>query len=1693
MKRKLYLFLALLLMMVQEVWAQPVTQENAKQIAAQFLKSQYARQSNRRKAPTQRELTTDVVFNSTDSEGQPYIYAVSTTQQDGFVLVSGDERFVDVLGYSERNGFDEQNMPENMRAFLQGYIEEMKYLQSIDYQPKAGARRAAAVAKTDISPLMTTQWNQRAPYNDLCPMDNGKRSVTGCVATSMAQVVNYHIQHEQGPTALKADIPGYTTYSKGIEVSSIASTAPFPTKELLKDTYITEDNRSEEEKNAVAELMYYCGVSIEMDYTNNSSGAFSCDVPNALVKYFGFDTTVRLEIRGDYSYAGWIDLIYGELAAERPVMLAGGKPTGAHSFVTDGFDANNTLFHINWGWGGNSDDYFALSVLNPDDAGQTGAAAGSGGYTIDQDAIIGIQHVGTIPGTTDPQCLYTADYRVEGTDILFAAYNNTGSDNQFDVGLGVYDGDKIELFKTSYTNQNLSNGAYFPNLKTSAICADYANQTRKLIPMTKIHGTDTWMPGSNPDIKYFTAVYDAHGLPTLTAHPAPNFQNTTFSVPKYVYVNSSITIKTTFINNGEEYYGDVYFFVSTDADNKGKYKTVNTVAAPTGIHASIDFEWTPTVAATYYIWAATDAAGKNVIGTTTVTATTDTSLEGRTIVISTCKFTGQADQTLQIDDNGVRTIDVYNDRVNATIQFKNLTDEDFNGTMALRLDKYDTETSQFINDTNTNVNEGFSLPAGASLKVSLSRDTYEPGYTYRIRILMDDVCTDDRYRINLKGAPETIADASDWESFCAKVKNDTYNGKIVRMTADITTNTWVDGTFSGVFDGNGHTLNVTIPENNTEYLAPFRTINGATIKNLTLTGSVATNANHAAGLVGEVTGNDNLIENCVVNTNVSLNGYGAGVVGYLTGALTIKDVIYSGTITQENSAYKTGGFIGYYDGDNENLNMTNCMFNGTYVGEDFHPIGIKHANNDFGTPSCTNCFYTNTPANTTGGDVIPAEAIKASRLTLDSGISVLSGNTCSYRNEVFYYGTIKLSYNDPEAIVTYSLDGVQLSGDSFTISQENAAFNDGNATITATYDFSISYNLDGGTLATPNPTSYTSASDDITLNNPTRDGWEFKGWIGTGLEDAQMSVIIPKGSTGHRHYTAVWGTEQLDTDESGAYVINNKNDWDRFCARTNLDGDNYEDVTVKLTADIGTEEEPVTTQAADKYYFCGTFDGQGHTMYVDYIGGAPFKYTYDATIQNLHVAGNINTYSKFAASLVFKAYGSLTISNCYSRVDINSHVSGDGTHGGLVAVTYNSSYEGDVTITGCSFNGTMTTTNGTTLCAGFIGWTYNPLRTTISNSFMNPSNVTEGMLNMTFARSSSNADVTTNCYYNAVAKIPTNQSRQAKILSHVNNNVTSLAISGTPTVYNVSGITAYEGNMGLKVGESLFVGTGDVVDLALIHEEPEEGKYFYQYTTTVGGIITNSPTSATLIMQDDPLSTVTINATYSNYPTIFLADTEDNTDLLSANNGMTCNVILSGRTMRTGGWNTFCVPFDIPASQYNSYNITDVKKLTESSYESSTGVLTLNFADETEKIEAGCPYLVKVSANTMSPTFDEVLVSEVLKTVETSYADFVPVMNPTLLTAGDKSILFVTGGNKLTYPNTTGNINGFRAYFKLKEAAAAEARSFEMSFDDETTALTLINSELRRVNSEFYDLQGRKVANPTRGLYIVGGKKVVIK
>ena len=239
-----------------------------------------------------------------------------------------------------------------------------------------------------------------------------------------------------------------------------------------------------------------------------------------------------------------------------------------------------------------------------------------------------------------------------------------------------------------------------------------------------------------------------------------------------------------------------------------------------------------------------------------------------------------------------------------------------------------------------------------------------------------------------------------------------------------------------------------------------------------------------------------------------------------------------------------------------------------------------------------------------------------------------------------------------------------------------------------------------------------------------------------------------------------------------------------------------------------------------------------------------------------------------------------------------------------------------------------------------------------------------------------------------------------------------------------------------------------------------------------------------------------------------LSEATDNSTALGTANGKVCDVTLT-RTLQTGGYNTFAVPFNISSSKMTELGIT-AKKLTASEFNSTTGTLTLTFSSASE-IEAGKPYLVKVSANVVNPTFSGVTVSSTaVPNTETTAVNFVPTLGKALVTGDGSyasepgSVLFLGAGNKLFSPTVVNDagqeasyMKGFRAYFQLK-GTAASASAFNIDFGEgETTGIISVNGSGLMVNGfdGCYDLLGRRIeGQPTqKGVYIVNGKKTVIK
>lgn len=239
----------------------------------------------------------------------------------------------------------------------------------------------------------------------------------------------------------------------------------------------------------------------------------------------------------------------------------------------------------------------------------------------------------------------------------------------------------------------------------------------------------------------------------------------------------------------------------------------------------------------------------------------------------------------------------------------------------------------------------------------------------------------------------------------------------------------------------------------------------------------------------------------------------------------------------------------------------------------------------------------------------------------------------------------------------------------------------------------------------------------------------------------------------------------------------------------------------------------------------------------------------------------------------------------------------------------------------------------------------------------------------------------------------------------------------------------------------------------------------------------------------------TIYITAPDYiPSLTLSEATDNATWISNHAGLVYNITLT-RTLQTGGWNTFSVPFSIDKPSGWT-----VKELTDASYDSGTKTLSLTFGDAAS-IVAGHAYMVQVESAVVNPTFNDVtIVNDPTPTTISGVVEFVPAINPVSMTADDKTTLFVAGGNSLTYPNTDGYMNGFRAYFHLlgdAAASAASVKSYNMHFGDEDmTGIEKIEDaglKSENLNDAIFDLSGRRVQNPTKGIYIKNGRKVVIK
>lgn len=499
-----------------------------------------------------------------ESNGLNTLYIFN--HDNGFIIVSADDAADKaLLGFGTSGPIEKgRALPPPLEALIESYSQEIALCAASEPSGTGGSTDADDT-REDIEPFVATTWDQTAPYNDQCPEINGSKTLVGCVALAMGQAMAYYKYPDKGTGS-----NSYTPYTIGHSL-----TVDFSTQNYHWDNMANSLNQASPagEIEEVAHLLYNLGVSVNMEYSLSSSGAYYPEGGQALIDHFGYDKGMRFLHKNYFTYEEWTDMLYAEIKSGRPVLYGGSSTKESHAFVCSGYRKGG-YFHFNWGYGGWLNGYFQLSALNPQF--QTGIGD-TEGFNNNQQMLIGIQ---PDAGTQTPGIVleFSSDFevrnpiysRTEGNAI--SIYDSRGIINQsygtIDAifGLRLTDESGNISYAQSVSPVQLSNGQA---VRTIKIPVDSFPQTGSYIvePVVRIAGGN-WVSNlvklscinslkltATPEELIFSAAEE----PVITV--------TDLNAYTVIMNNRQCGISATLTNHGtEEYVEDIYPALETDEE-----------------------------------------------------------------------------------------------------------------------------------------------------------------------------------------------------------------------------------------------------------------------------------------------------------------------------------------------------------------------------------------------------------------------------------------------------------------------------------------------------------------------------------------------------------------------------------------------------------------------------------------------------------------------------------------------------------------------------------------------------------------------------------------------------------------------------------------------------------------------------------------------------------------------------------------------------------------------------------------------------------------------------------------------------------------------------------------------------------------------------------------------------------------------
>jgi len=370
--RKTILTLCLAAFTLGNLLAGPVDQQKAQKLGAKFLSTTAISQKNT-------DIQLNLVSAALDLQrGGTDYYVFNVKNGEGFVIVAGDDRVKPILAYSTTGSIDPNNMSEGFQFTLEGFREEIQYIRehNLTATPdivaewnavsKTGSFNRDEQTRAVVGPLCQTLWNQNFPWNSQCPEDeegSGGHVYAGCVATAMGMVMKFWEWPAQGVGSHSYNPQGYAQQSANFGETEYHF-------ELMPN--VLDSTNTEDDYYYIAQFLHHCGISVDMQYSGNGSGAYSEIVPDALRSYFRYNSDDHITNYGSwwpnmgYTNEEWAQMLKdGGLDEGLPLYYSGQDDAGqgGHAYVVDGYDEND-YFHYNWGWSGRDNAWCPIGAAN---------------------------------------------------------------------------------------------------------------------------------------------------------------------------------------------------------------------------------------------------------------------------------------------------------------------------------------------------------------------------------------------------------------------------------------------------------------------------------------------------------------------------------------------------------------------------------------------------------------------------------------------------------------------------------------------------------------------------------------------------------------------------------------------------------------------------------------------------------------------------------------------------------------------------------------------------------------------------------------------------------------------------------------------------------------------------------------------------------------------------------------------------------------------------------------------------------------------------------------------------------------------------------------------------------------------------------------------------------------------------------